>query len=104
MLGTDSIDTMVKASSVQPYCSAVMRIFERDGSRGNSDIFRPRSVNLPLLSRAPRIHSWYMAFKIVSSGGGSMKLKFVRSSIFRLFSNNTTLARLVLWISGMLFL
>ncbi|KAG7243197.1 hypothetical protein INR49_016002 [Caranx melampygus] len=51
--------------------------------------------------RAPRIQSWYMELSMLSSGGGSMKWKRSKSWTPRDFSSRTTLARLVLWISGM---
>ena len=47
-----------------------MSIFERAGSRGNSTICLPRGVSVPVLSSAPRIHSWYIEFKILSWVGG----------------------------------
>ena len=47
-----------------------MSIFERAGSRGNSTICLPRGVSVPVLSSAPRIHSWYIEFRILSWGGG----------------------------------
>lgn len=55
----------------------------------------------PVLSRAPRIQSWYMELSMLSSGGGSMKWKRSKSCTPRDFKSRTTLARLVLWISGM---
>lgn len=54
----------------------------------------------PVLSRAPKIHSWYMEFSMLSSGGGSMKWKSRRSCTPSDLSSSTTLARLVRWISG----
>lgn len=58
------------------------------------------SVVSPVLSRAPKIHSWYMEFSMLSSGGGSMKWKSRRSWTPSDLSSSTTLARLVRWISG----
>ena len=64
--GTESIDTTVKSSSVHSNYSEIISIFERGGSNGNSTIFLPRVVRLPVLSKAPRIHNWYIEFKILS--------------------------------------
>lgn len=66
-----------------------------------SQLTHQGQAHSPVLSRAPKIHSWYMEFSMLSSGGGSMKWKRSKSWTPKDFNNNTTLARLVLWISGM---
>lgn len=57
--GTDNMDTTTSTSAEHPSFSEKMSIFARGGSSGNSTILRPRAVRPPVLSRAPRIHSWY---------------------------------------------
>lgn len=53
-------------SSLQSISTAMITILDRAGSNGNSTIWRPRGVRLPVLSSAPKIHSWYMEFKMLS--------------------------------------
>lgn len=53
-------------SSLQSISTAMITILDRAGSKGNSTIWRPRGVRLPVLSSAPKIHSWYMEFKMLS--------------------------------------
>lgn len=55
--GTESIDTMMRISKLQPISSEMINILLSDGSNGNSTIFRPKVVNLPVLSKAPSIHN-----------------------------------------------
>ena len=53
------------------------------GSSGNSTIFLPSSVRQPVLSSAPNTQSWYIEFRMLSCGGGSIKSnssKFSRGS------------------------
>ena len=57
MDGTDSIETMTRMSRLQPISSEMISILLREGSSGNSTIFRPRLVSLPVLSNAPKIHN-----------------------------------------------
>ena len=61
-----SVKTRTSDSSLHSISTATINILDRAGSRGNSTIWRPRGVRLPVLSKAPRIHSWYMEFKILS--------------------------------------
>lgn len=63
--------------------------------------FRLDTRHKPVLSKAPKIQSWYMELSMLSSGGGSMKWKRSKSWTPRDFNSRTTLAKLVLWISGM---
>lgn len=53
-------------SSLQSISTAIITILDRAGSNGNSTIWRPRRVRLPVLSSAPKIHNWYMEFKMLS--------------------------------------
>lgn len=47
MAGTDSMDTMMRMSALQPMSQDTISILERAGSRGNSTIRRPVGVNAP---------------------------------------------------------
>ena len=49
--------TLTRQSALQPISTETMRSLERAGSRGNSTILRPRGVNVPVLSKAPKIQS-----------------------------------------------
>lgn len=73
--GTESMDTIIRTSAEHPNLSEKMSILAKGGSSGNSTILRPRAVNPPVLSSAPRIHSWYKEDWILSCtymlGGGS---------------------------------
>lgn len=73
-------------------------IFDIIGSTGNSAIRRPSFVSSPLWLSAPSAYSCSRARTRVSWGGGSIKSKWMRSLMPRLFSNKTTFPRLVLWI------
>lgn len=73
-------------------------ILDSMGSTGSSAIRLPNLVNSPRWLSAPKAYSCSRAKTRVSWGGGSMKSKWIKSLIPRLFSNNTTLPRLVLWI------
>ena len=53
MDGTESMDTMMSTSRVQPISSEMISILDKDGSSGNSTILRPSLVSWPVLSRAP---------------------------------------------------
>ena len=55
-----------KMSSLHCISTATISILERAGSSGNSTMWRPSGVRLPVLSRAPRIHNWYIEFRILS--------------------------------------
>lgn len=57
--GTESIDTTTSTSAEQPSFSEKINILASGGSSGNSTILRPSAVSPPVLSKAPRIHSWY---------------------------------------------
>ena len=61
-----SLITHTSDSSLHSISTATINILDRAGSRGNSTIWRPRGVRLPVLSKAPKIHSWYIEFKILS--------------------------------------
>mmetsp|Transcript_4639 Transcript_4639/g.9329 ORF Transcript_4639/g.9329 Transcript_4639/m.9329 type:complete len:204 (-) Transcript_4639:1138-1749(-) len=102
-LGTESIATIVRTSSLQfPFSCANRSILERGGSRGNSDMFVPIFVRLPVLSNAPSTHNWYKLDSSVAWGGGDMKSKSSKFSTPRLFRSKTTFERFVLCISGTL--
>ena len=96
MAGTLNMLTMVKISSLQPRSQLMISIFDKGGSNGNSTIFLPNYVKLPVLSRAPRIHSWYILLSKLSAGGASIKSNSRRSSTLSDFRSNTTFAKLVL--------
>ena len=85
------------------------------GSTGNSAILRPSwnnsqkvsscwqacintFVSSPIWLSAPRAYNCSRAKISVSGGGGSMKSKWIRSFIPKLFKSSTTLPRLVRWI------
>ena len=93
--GTESIEMTVNISLEHPSDSAFNKVAANGGSTGNSTIFEPSFVNPPTLSSAPRIHNWYMEFKMFSFGGGSMKSKSNRFSILSDFKSKTTLPRFV---------
>ena len=59
-------EKLTKASALQPISRDLINIFERAGSRGNSTMFLPNGFREPVLSRAPRIQSWYMELRILS--------------------------------------
>mmetsp|Transcript_2573 Transcript_2573/g.10285 ORF Transcript_2573/g.10285 Transcript_2573/m.10285 type:complete len:208 (-) Transcript_2573:82-705(-) len=99
--GTLSIDTMVRISPAQPEASPKSSILDSGGSSGNSTIFLPVCVRFAWSSSAPSTHSEYIAFRRLSSGGGSMKSKPSRSPTLSDLSSRTTLLRFVRWISGM---
>ena len=44
--GTDSMDTMIRISKLQVISSEIISILEREGSKGNSTIFRPNLVSI----------------------------------------------------------
>ena len=103
--GTESMETIVSTSSLQPYSSdAVINSFANDGSMGNGVMRRPSGVKSPRLSRAPRDHNSNNEVDIVSCGGGSMKSKSKRSLTPNDFNNSTVLAKLVRWISGIVWI
>lgn len=81
----------------------MINILLKGGSNGYSTIFLPNSVRFPVLSKAPKIQSWYIEFSIVSYGGGSIKSNSSKLSTLRDFKSSTTLDKLVLYISGILF-
>ena len=85
---------------IKSYFSEARIILESMGSTGNSAILRPNFVSSPLWFRAPRAYNCSSASTRVSWGGGSMKSKWMRSLIPKLFNSNTTFPKLVLWISG----
>ena len=58
--GTESIETIIRMSKLHPISSDIISIFDRLGSKGNSTIFLPSLVNWPVLSKAPKIQSWYI--------------------------------------------
>jgi hypothetical protein len=109
------------------YLSEAMSAFDIIGSTGNSAILRPSwerekqhnlfscipqnvlsiaydnkqhhtFVNSPWWFNAPKAYNCSKAKIRVSAGGGSMKSKWIRSFIPRLFKSNTTFPRFVLWI------
>ena len=82
-------------SRLHSISSEIISILDKDGSSGNSTIFRPNFVNWPVLSKAPSIHNWYMELSKLSSGGGSMKWNCKRFSTPRDLSRSTTLDKLV---------
>lgn len=47
MAGTDSMETMMRMSALQPMSQDTISILERAGSRGNSTIRRPVGVKAP---------------------------------------------------------
>lgn len=47
MAGTDSMETMMSISALQPMSQDTISILERAGSRGNSTIRRPVGVKAP---------------------------------------------------------
>lgn len=47
MAGTDSMETMIRMSALQPMSQDTISILERAGSRGNSTIRRPVGVKEP---------------------------------------------------------
>lgn len=47
MAGTDSMETMIRMSALQPMSQDTISILERAGSRGNSTIRRPVGVKAP---------------------------------------------------------
>mmetsp|Transcript_18673 Transcript_18673/g.46477 ORF Transcript_18673/g.46477 Transcript_18673/m.46477 type:complete len:205 (-) Transcript_18673:1709-2323(-) len=104
MGGTDSMAITVRISLEHLSSSALSSICASGGSTGNSTILAPILVSPPVLSRAPRIHNWYMLFRMLSCGGGSMKSKSSRLSTLSDLSSSTTLPRLVRWISGTVML
>jgi hypothetical protein len=63
--GTNSVP-MIRISAEQPIWHETISIWHCGGSNGNSAICRPSGVRVPVWSRAPRIHSWYREFKILS--------------------------------------
>lgn len=75
-------------------------LLDNMGSTGNSAIFLPNLVSSPRWFNAPRAYNCSSANTRVSCGGGSMKSKWIKSFIPKLFKSNTTFPRLVLWISG----
>ena len=95
MGGTDNIAMTVRISFEHLSSSALSSICASGGSTGNSTILAPIRVKPPVLSSAPRIHSWYMLFRMLSCGGGSIKSKSRRFSTLRDLRSSTTLPRLV---------
>lgn len=77
--GTDSMDTTTSTSAEQPSFSEKMSIFASGGSNGNSTILRPSAVSPPVLSKAPRIQSWYSDDWMLSCG----RMVPVRHGMFR---------------------
>ncbi len=51
MAGTDSMETMMRMSALQPMSQDTISILERAGSRGNSTIRRPVGVKAPERTR-----------------------------------------------------
>jgi len=58
--------THTSISALQPISVDTINILDKAGSRGNSSMLRPSGVSDPVLSSAPRTHSWYMEFIILS--------------------------------------
>ena len=58
--------SLTSVSSLQPMSTAIINILDKAGSNGNSTICRPKGFRLPVLSSAPRIHNWYIEFKMLS--------------------------------------
>lgn len=57
---------MMSTSAVHFMEADTISILHCGGSKGNSAICRPSDVNSPVLSNAPRTHSWYKEFKMLS--------------------------------------
>jgi hypothetical protein len=57
---------LTSTSSLHSISTATINTFDIAGSSGNSTIWRPSVVRLPVLSSAPRIHSWYIELRILS--------------------------------------
>jgi hypothetical protein len=70
------------------------------GSTGNSAILLPSLVRSPSSFNAASAYSYSKARINVSAGGGSIKSKWIRSSIPNDLSIRTTVPRLLLYISG----
>lgn len=91
---------IISTSALHSICEATISIWHCGGSSGNSAICRPRGVNAPVWSNAPKIHNWYKEFRMLSCGGGSMKWNWSKSATPKLLSSSTVLAKFVRWISG----
>lgn len=103
------METMVSISVEQAYSISsvdddVMRSLAREGSIGKAVIRRPSGVMSPRLERAPSAQRSKSDVVMVSWGGGSMKEKSRRSRTPRDLRRRTVLARLVRWISGMVWM
>lgn len=64
--GTESMETIVNASSEQPISQATNKSLDSAGSNGNSTIWRPNWVSPPVLSSAPKTHSWHIELSMLS--------------------------------------
>ena len=75
------METIVNISSLQPFLTAINKILEREGCRGNFAICNPNGVNCPLVSIAPMNHNSYNEDKNVCKGGLSMNGNLLNSSV-----------------------
>lgn len=91
------MDTIVSISSLQPFCTAINKILDREGCKGSFAIFSPKEVNWPLLSMAPMNHSSYSEDKNVCKGGLSMNGNLLNSSVtFKDFNSKRVFDKFVL--------
>lgn len=99
-LPLESMAMMVNTWSTHLKVSEAITALLIIGSTGNSAILLPSFVRSPSSFNAASAYSYSKARINVSAGGGSIKSKWIRSSIPNDLSIRTTVPRLLLYISG----